>query len=193
MQEKCGSCKVTPSAYSERMTSCGPRLKKTMILEKTCEIAIVMHSRSARDKGKRLVTLDNVNTRVGNELSSGSFPSLNLSSTKNTRESTRTRSIKRPSPHPTFSDAVSGASSKARKEAGKRQYLSGQAPGNPSVLLTSMWPPVTPVHSAFGVTPMFYTPLEALIWGPNVMLSSPLRKHILDYDPPHGFVIPTFT
>ena len=24
------------------------------------------------------------------------------------------------------------------------------------------------------------------------MLSSPLRKHILDYEPPHGFVIPSF-
>ena len=46
----------------------------------------------ARDKGKGLVALDNVETPVDDELSLGNFPSLNLSLAKNTRESTRTRS-----------------------------------------------------------------------------------------------------
>ena len=169
------------------MTSCGHILKKTTILEKRCEIATAMDNRSARDKGKGLGSLDNVDTPMGNELSSSSFPSLNLSSTRNIRESTRTRSSKRPSPHPDFSDAVSGASSRPRKEAGKRQYWSGQASGNPSVLPTDMWPPVPPAHSTFGATPMFYTPLAAVIRRPDEMLSSPLRQYILDYELPQGF------
>ena len=46
----------------------------------------------ARDKGKELVALENVETPVDDELSLGNFSSLNLSLAKNTRESTRTRS-----------------------------------------------------------------------------------------------------
>ena len=35
-------------------------------------------------------------------------------------------------------------------------------------------------------------PSAALIRRPDDMLSSPLRQHILDYEPPRGFVIPDF-
>ena len=76
-----------------------------------------------RDKGKGLVALGDVDTPVDDELSSGSSPSLNLSLVKNTRESTRTRSSKRPSPHPAFSDAVSGASRKVRRELGRQKVV----------------------------------------------------------------------
>ena len=61
------------------------------------------------DKGKGHIASGDVDTPVDGELSSGRYPSLNLLPAKNARESTRTRSRKRPSPHPTFSDAVSGA------------------------------------------------------------------------------------
>ena len=67
----------------------------------------------ARDKGKGPITPDNVDTPTDDELSSGSSLSLNLSWQ-------RTKSRKRPSPYPTFKDAVSGASRRARREAGRR-------------------------------------------------------------------------
>ena len=81
----------------------------------------------ASNKGKGPVVLDDFDTPTNDELSSGSPPSLNLLSIKNTWESTRTRSCKRPSPHLAFSDAVNGASRMARREAGRRQYRPGQA------------------------------------------------------------------
>ena len=91
-----------------------------MILEKTFKIATVLCSRSPTIKGKEPIGPADVDTFLDDELSSGSSPSLSLLLTKNARESTKTRLRKRPSPHPTFSDAVSGASRRARKEAGRR-------------------------------------------------------------------------
>ena len=73
-----------------------------------------------RNRGKEPIIPDDVDTPVDDELSSGSSPSLSLSLTKNARESTKARSHKRPSHHPAFSDVVSGASRRARREAGKR-------------------------------------------------------------------------
>ena len=168
------------------MTSCEPRSKKVAILEKMSKIAATI-------KGKGPVVPDDIDTPTDDELSSGSSPSLNLSLAKNTRESTRTRLRKRPSPHPAFSDAISGASRRARREAGRRQYGPGQAPGNPPVLPSSMLPPVLPAHPAFGTAPTFPVPSAALIRKPDDMLSSPLWQHILDYEPPRGFVILAFT
>ena len=147
----------------------------------------------ARDKGKGPVAPNNVDTSMDEELSLGSFPSLNLLLAKNTQESTRTRSRKRPSPHSAFSDAISGASCRVRRETNRRQSRSGQAPGNPSVLPTGTLPPVLPAHPAFSATPTFHTPPAALIRRPDDMLSSTLGQHILDYEPPHGFIIPAFT
>ena len=118
----------------------------------------------SRDKGKGPIPFDDDDTPADDELSSGSSASLNLSSVKNARESTRTRSCKRPSPHLAFSDAVSSASRRARREAGKRQYRSGQALGNPLVLPLGMLPPVPPSQPAFGTSPLFYIPSATLIW-----------------------------
>ena len=47
-------------------------------------------------------------------------------------------------------------------------------------------------HPAFGVGPTFYMPHAALVRRPDDMLSSPLEQHILDYEPPRGFIIPDF-
>ena len=62
----------------------------------------------------------------------------------------------------------------------------------PPVLLTSMMLQMPFVHPAFGAGPTFYMPLVALIHKPDDMLSSPLGQHILDYEPPRGFVILAF-
>ena len=69
-----------------------------------------------RNKGKEPVIPDDVDTPTDDELSLGSSPSLSLSSTMNTRESAKAKSRKRPSHHLAFSNAVSGASLRARKE-----------------------------------------------------------------------------
>ena len=112
-----------------RMTSGGPKLKKIRDLGKDTLERGHDEQTIFCDKGKGPIPPD-----TDNELSSGSSPSLSLLLTKNAWESTMTRSRKRPSPHPAFSDTISGASCKARREAGRRQYWSGQAMGNPPVL-----------------------------------------------------------
>ena len=70
---------------------------------------------------KEPIISNDVDTLVDDELSSGTSLSLGLSPAKNARESTKSKSCKRPSHHPAFSDVVSGASRKARREPGRRQ------------------------------------------------------------------------
>ena len=129
---------------------------------------------------------------ANDELSSSNSPSFSLSLAKNARESTKAKSRKKPLHHPAFSDVINGASSRARREAGRRQNQPYQAVGNASILLTSTMPPMSFVHLAFGTGPTFYMPLATLIRRPDDMLSSPLGQHILDYEPPRGFVRPAF-
>ena len=147
----------------------------------------------ACNKGKEPIAPDNVDTLMDDELSSSSSPSLSLSLTQNAEENTKTRSRKRPSPHLAFSDAFNGASSRARREASRIQNLPDQAPGNPPVLPSGTFPQMLLMHPTFGAAPTFYIPPTPLIRRPDDMLSLPLRQHILDYDPPRGFVIPAFT
>ena len=71
-----------------------------------------------------------------------------------------------------------------------RQNQPLQAPLNASVLLDDTMPPMNP---AFNAGPTFYTQLVASIQGPDDMLFSPLRQHVLNYEPPPGFVILAFT
>ena len=101
-----------------RMTNYGPRLKKD--IGKDAQDDDHDAQPIACDKGKGLFAPNDDDTPADNELSSGSSPSLNISSAKNTYESIRTKSRKRPSPHPAFSDDASGASCKARREVGRR-------------------------------------------------------------------------
>ena len=76
------------------------------------------------------------------ELSLGSSPSLSLSPTKNARESTKAKLRKRPSHLPALSDAISGASRRARREVGRKQNQPVQAPKNMSVLPEGTMPPI---------------------------------------------------
>ena len=128
----------------------------------------------ASNKGKKPVIPDDVDTPADDELSSGSSPSLSLSSIKNAQESIKAKSCKRPLHHPTFNDAISGASLKARREEGRRQNQLDQAPGNASILPVGTLLPMSFVHPAFYTRPTFYMPSAALIRRPDDMLSSPL-------------------
>ena len=62
----------------------------------------------------------------------------------------------------------------------------------PPILPTCMMPQMPFVHPAFGTRPAFYMQRTTLIPRPDDVLSLPLGQHILDYEPPHGFVIPAF-
>ena len=155
----------------------------------------------ARNRRKEPIISDYVDTPKDDELSSGSSSPLSLSLTKDARGSTKAKSHQRPSQHLAFSDSVSYASRRARREAGMRQNQPIQAPRNVSVLLegatppelpASMMPPMPLVHPAFGAGPTFYMLPITLIRRLDDMLSLPLRQHILDYKPPHGFVILAF-
>ena len=78
----------------------------------------------ARDRGRELVILDDVDIPTDDELSSRSSPSLSLSPAKNAQKSAKAKSGKRPSHHPASNDAISGASLKARRDATRRQNQS---------------------------------------------------------------------
>ena len=54
-------------------------------------------------------------------------------------------------------------------------------------------PPMSLVHPAFGTRATFYMPPTTLIPISDDMLSLTLGQHILDYEPPHRFVIPAFS
>ena len=81
----------------------------------------------ALNRGKELIILDDVDIPVDDELSSRSSPSLSLSPVKNARDSAKAKSRKRPSHHPAFNDAISGASLRARRDATRRLNQSVQA------------------------------------------------------------------
>ena len=78
-----------------------------------------MHS-IARNRGRKPIIPDDVDTLTDDELSLGSSPCLGLSLANNAWESIKAKSCKSPTHHPAFSDVVSGASRRARREAGKR-------------------------------------------------------------------------
>ena len=142
---------------------------------------------------KEPIILDDVDTLTDDELSSSSSPSLSLSPTKNAWENAKVKSRKSLSHHPAFSNAVSGASRRARRETSRRQNQPLQAPRNVSVLPEGTMPLVLPVgmrpqisfvHLAFGTGPTFYMPHAALICRLDDMLYLALGQHILDYEPP---------
>ena len=86
-----------------------------------------------RYKGKDPFVPDYVDTLADDELSSSNSASPSLSLTRMLGRAQR-RSCKRPSSHPAFSDAVSGASHRTRRGASRRQNQLDQALGNTSVL-----------------------------------------------------------
>ena len=145
------------------------------------------------NRGKESVILDDVDTPIDDELSSGSSLSLSRSLAKNARGSTKAKLRNKPLHRLAFIDAISGLSRKARREVGKMQNQPDQALGNASILVVDTMPPILFIHPSFDTRLTFYIPLVALIRRPDDMLSLPLGKYILDYKPPHGFVIPSFT
>ena len=114
------------------------------------------------NKGKEPIVPDDVDTPTDDELSSSNSSLLSLSPTKNTRAKLR----KRPSHRPAFSNTLSGASCRARREVGGGQNQSDRVPGNMWALPAGAMPPMSFVHPAFGIGPTFYMP-QAASMGPR--------------------------
>ena len=75
----------------------------------------------AHNKEKEPIIPDDVDALTDDELSSRRSPSMSPPPRRDARGSTRAKSRRKHSHHPTFNDAVSSASSRARREANKKQ------------------------------------------------------------------------
>ena len=137
----------------------------------------------ARNRGKEPIVPDDVDSPADDELFSRSSSPLSLSPEEDARGSIKAKSHKRPLQHPAFSDVVSSAFRRVRREAGRRQNQPVQASGNvsvlpegatPPVLPVGMMPPIPLVHPAFGAGLTFYMPPTTLIRRPDDILFSPL-------------------
>ena len=100
-------------------------------------------------------------------------------------------SKKRPPRH--SSQVISGTRRRMRREASRDKPHSELAPEHMSTRFGGMAPQFLPAQHLFEVAPASHATLYPLVRGPHDMLSSPLGQHILDYEPPRGFVIPSFS
>ena len=92
-----------------------------------------------------------------------------------------------------FNNANNGTFCRARKKIGRGQNQPNEVHENAFALPTGLMSPMPLVYPTFDTGPTLYIPPITMIRSPNDMLSSPLWRHILDYEPPRRFVIPTFT
>ena len=141
-----------------------------------------------KNKGKEPIRPDDNDAAADDELSSGSSALLDFPPPKNNVEA---ESRKRPPRHSSIS--VSGIPRRVRREFSKESRQSEQALENIPTWKMSVTPSLPFVYPTFGAAPAPYMPTPITIRGVEDMLSSPLGLHILSYEPPHGFVIPSFT
>ena len=87
---------------------------------------------------------------------------------------------------------VSGMPRRVRREFSKERRQSNQALENIPMWHRGVAPSLPLVYPTFGAAPALYMPAPTTVRGPEDMLSSPLGQHILSYEPPRGFVIPSF-
>ena len=140
-----------------------------------------------QNKGKEPIQPDDSDATTNDELSSGSSPLPDLPPLKNNAED---ESRKRP---PRCSNRyISGMPRQVRREFSRERQQSKQAPKNMPTWHRGVAPSVPFAYLTFGATPAPYMPAPTIVRGPEDMLFSPLGQHILSYEPPHGFVIPSF-
>ena len=136
-----------------------------------------------RDKGKNPIVLDDVDIPEDDELSSDNLP--DPSPIKGNKD----RSRKRHSHRLTFSNSNNDL---FRRAMGRGHNRPNEAPGSVFTLPTDAILPMQSVYPAFGTGLTFYVSPTTAIRSPNDILSSPLGQHIIDYEPPLGFMMPTF-
>ena len=138
-------------------------------------------------KGKEVTAPDDIDLLTDDELSSGSSPLPRRSPSPNAAEA---QSRKRPPRR--SSRFISLARHQVRREPSRdqqpptpaHQYVPDRAKGFP--------PPVPSMYPPFEASPAPQMIFSSAIRGPQDMLSTTLRQHILDYDPPRSFSIPPF-
>ena len=79
-----------------------------------------------------------------------------------------------------------------RKEDSRDRPRSQLAPEHIATRFGGTAPPFLHARYLPGAPPVPHTALYPPVQGPYDMLSSPLGQHILDYEPPRGFVISSF-
>ena len=141
-----------------------------------------------KNKGKEPIRSNDSDAVADDELSSGSSPLPNLPPPKNNVEA---KLRKRPPLH--SSRSVSGIAHRVRREFNRERRKSKHAPKNIPAWLGGVVPSISFRYPAFGAAPTPYMPPPTAVWGPHDMLSSPLGQLILSYEPPRGFVIPSFS
>ena len=90
------------------------------------------------------------------------------------------------------SSSVSGMPRRVRREISRERRQSEQAPENMPTWNRGVAPSFLFVYPAFGAAPAPYMPASTTVRGPEDMLSAPLGQHNLSYEPPCGFVTPSF-
>ena len=68
-----------------------------------------------------------------------------------------------------------------------------QAPENVPTWHRGVTPPLPFMYPTFGATPAPHMLTSTTVRGPKDMFSSLLGQHIVSYEPPRGFVIPSFS
>ena len=87
---------------------------------------------------------------------------------------------------------MSGTLCRVRREDSRDGPRSQLAPEHISTRFGGTAPPFLHTRYPPRALPVPHASLYPPVQGPYDMLSSPLGQHILDYEPPHGFVIPPF-
>ena len=81
---------------------------------------------------------------------------------------------------------------RVRREFSKERRQLERAPENIPAWLRGAAPSLPFGYPTFGAAPVPYMPTPTAVQGPKDMLSSQLGQHMLSYEPPRGFAIPSF-
>ena len=140
------------------------------------------------NKGKEPILPDHSDHQADDELSSDNSPLPHRSPPLSNAEA---ESRKRPPRQSSW--AMSGTQRQTRKEDSRDRTCSQLAPEHIVTRFGRTAPPFLHARYPPEALPVPHAALYPPVQGPYDMLSSPLGQHILDYEPPHGFVIPPFT
>ena len=139
------------------------------------------------NKRKEPLLLEHSDHQADDELSSDSSPLPHRSPPPNNAE---VESKKRP---PRQSNrTMSGTRRRIQREGSRDGPRSQLAPEHVATRFGATTPPFLHARYSPGALPVLHAGLYPPVQGPYDMLSSPLGQHILDYEPPRGFVMPPF-
>ena len=98
-----------------------------------------------------------------------------------------------PGPLRRSSRSASSKHRRVRREISRERRQSEQAPENVPTWHRGVALPLSFMHPTFGAAPALHMLTSTTVRGLEDMLSSPMGRHILSYEPPRGFVILSFS